>query len=142
VILLDTTVLAYASGSDHPLREPCRQILEAQRAGLINVTTTVEVLQEFLHTASRRRTRENAVGLVQTLATAFDLVVTLPSDLERALELFPLHPKLGAFDAVLAAVALERRADALISADRAFSSVSGLPWVDPATPALDALLRG
>jgi uncharacterized protein len=140
VILLDTTVLAYASGSEHPLRQRCRRIIEAHQAGRILVTTTVEVLQEFLHTAARRRTRVDAVELVRTLATGFELEVTLPTDLERAFGLFPRHPRLGAFDAVLAAVALERRAEALVSADHAFGGVVGLRWIDPATPDLDALL--
>lgn len=73
---------------------------------------------------------------------AFDLLTTLPSDLRRAIDLFERHPGLGAFDAVLAAVAIERRADALISSDRAFGVVEGLRWVDPASPELDALLAG
>jgi hypothetical protein len=41
---------------------------------------------------------------------------------------------------VLAAVALEHRAEALVSADRAFGSVSGLPFVDSATPAFARLI--
>jgi len=50
------------------------------------------------------------------------------------------NPLLGAFDSVLAAVALNRQAEALVSADRAFGSVRTLPWIDPATPALDSLV--
>jgi predicted nucleic acid-binding protein len=47
---------------------------------------------------------------------------------------------LGAFDAVLAAVALAHGADALVSADAAFAAVPGLVLIDPATTAVDRLL--
>jgi predicted nucleic acid-binding protein len=50
------------------------------------------------------------------------------------------HPELGAFDAVLAGLALNRNVQALVSADSAFGQVSDLRWIDPATSALDALL--
>jgi predicted nucleic acid-binding protein len=33
LIVLDTTVLVYAKGQDHPLREPCRALVEAIAAG-------------------------------------------------------------------------------------------------------------
>jgi len=40
----------------------------------------------------------------------------------------------------LVAVALNRYATALISADQAFGEVAHLPWIDPATSALDRLI--
>jgi predicted nucleic acid-binding protein len=49
---------------------------------------------------------------------------------------------LEAFDAVLAAAAMGRGADALVWADRAFAAVPGLRWVDPATAELDRLIGG
>jgi hypothetical protein len=42
VIIVDTTVLAYAVGDEHPLREPCRRLLAAHANGTIEATTTVE----------------------------------------------------------------------------------------------------
>ena len=45
------------------------------------------------------------------------------SALERGLSIFERVPKLGAFDAVLAATALEAGADGLVSADAAFAEV-------------------
>lgn len=32
MIVLDTTVLVYATGTEHPLREPCRRLVD--RAGV------------------------------------------------------------------------------------------------------------
>ena len=142
MIILDTTVLAYAVGEEHPLREPCRRLLAAHANGTIEATTTVEVLQEFAHVRARRRTREDAVNLTRLYVVALNPIVTTAADLDAGLSLFEGHPELGAFDAVLAAVALNRGATALVSADRAFASVSELGWIDPATPAIDGLLGG
>ena len=140
MIVLDTTVLAYAVGDDHPLREPCRRVLAAHADGRIEATTTVEVIQEFIHVRARRRSRADAVQLGRRYMDAFDLLVTTPNDLDRGLDLFETYPVLRPFDAILAAVVIERRAEALVSADHAFGAIAGLDVVDPATPAIERLL--
>ena len=140
MIILDTTVLAYAVGEEHPLREPCRRLLAAHASGTIEATTTVEVLQEFAHVRARRRSREDAVNLTRLYVVALGPIVTTTADLDAGLTLFGQHPELGAFDAVLAAVALSRGAEALVSAVRAFASVPELAWIDPATSAIDRLV--
>jgi predicted nucleic acid-binding protein len=140
VILLDTTILVYAVGADHPLREPCRRILQAHSDGTVEATTTVEVIQEFTHVRARRQTRADAVYLARRYATAFALLTTRPDDLDLGLTLYEGHPELGAFDAMLAAVALNHQADALVSADQAFRALTQLPWIDPATPAINRIL--
>lgn len=71
---------------------------------------------------------------------AFTLLVSRAEDLELGMALLERYPALGASDAVLAAVALNRHAEALVSADRAFGDVPGLVWIDPATSALDLLI--
>lgn len=142
MIVLDTTVLAYAVGNEHPLREPCRLILTAHGEGRVEATTTIEVIQEFAHVRARRRTRSDAAHLARQYLHAFGILVPTADDLDRGLSLFEEHSALGAFDAVLAAVALAREAQALVSADRAFASVPSLRWVDPSTPALRELIGG
>lgn len=140
MIILDTTVLVYAVGDEHPMREPCLRVLAAHRDGSLQATTTVEVLQEFVHVFARRHERGVAVALASHYADALPLLETSPAELRLGLDLFARHPHLGAFDAVLAAVALTRGADALISADRAFGVVPGLRWVDPASSDLAAFI--
>jgi predicted nucleic acid-binding protein len=141
MILVDTTVLAYAVGSEHRLRAPCRRLLEAHGDGRLDLATTVEVLQEFTHVRARRRARDDAVRLTRLFAEALTVIETSPEDLERGLDLFLNHDELGAFDAVLAGVAMRRDGEALVSADRAFAVVPGLRYVDPASTALGRLLR-
>ena len=131
MIILDTTVLVYAVGDDHPFRDPCIDLLTAHRNGRIEATTTVEVIQEFAHVYARRRDRSTAVKVAASYADAFLLIETTSADLRAGLEIYARHQKLGSFDAVLAGVALARGAEALVSADRAFGLVAGLHWLDP-----------
>ena len=141
MIVLDTTILLYAVGGSHPLRAPSLRLIEAVRASAVRASTTVEVIQEFVHAFARRRDRRDASQLGRAWATLLDpLICTEREDLEQGLALYESHPALGAFDAVLAAATLARGAAALVSADRAFAVVPGLHYVDPTTPALDGLI--
>ncbi len=141
MILVDTTVLSYAVGAEHPLREPCRRLFLAHADGRIEATTTIEVIQEFTHVRARRRSRPDAVTLARHYMAALSLLVTRAEDLDLALTLFERQAALGAFDSMLAAVALNQRLEALVSADRAFGEVPDLRWVDPATATLDQLIE-
>lgn len=143
MIVLDTTVLLYAVGGTHPLRDPALRLVDAIQSGAVAATTTVEVVQEFAHVFGRRRSRTEATAIARSWATLLSpLLSPTRDDLDRGLSLFEVHPSLGAFDAVLAGTAIERGADALVSADRAFGEIPDLGSVDLAGPDLAALLSG
>lgn len=133
MIVLDTTVLVYAVGVDHPLRQPCQAIVAAVGQGRVAATTTAEVIQEFVHVRARRRNRIDATNFGLDFATLLaPLVRPTDSDVRRGLELFRHHDHLDAFDAVLTATVLnDSRLTGLVSADRAFASIPGLPHVFP-----------
>ena len=132
MIVLDTTVLVYAKGADHPLRDPCRRLIEAIAEGDIEATTTAEVIQEFAHVRARRRGRADAASLGRDYNELLSpLLPVSGEDLERGLVLFEQLEQLGAFDAVLAATAIAARAKALVSADTAFAAIPQLPHVVP-----------
>jgi predicted nucleic acid-binding protein len=141
VILVDTTILVYAVGTEHDARDPSRRLLEAIGAGRVAATTTVEVIQEFVHVYARRRARAAAVELARRYVTLLTpLLVVGERELDHGLELFASQAELGAFDAVLAATALSHGADALVSADQSFASVPGLAHVAPGSDAFESLL--
>lgn len=141
MIVLDSNVLLYAVGGDHPLAAPCKRLVDAIGAGRARASTTPEVIQEFAHIYARRRSRREAASLGQRYVGLLSpLLIVEGADLTEGLRIFERHPGLGAFDAVLAAVALGRKAEALVSADRGLAGIKGLRLVDPATPALDDLL--
>ncbi len=122
MIVLDTTVLVYAVGGDHALREPSRDVIGAIAAGRLPATTTVEVLQEFAHVRARRRDREDAARHMRDyLDLLAPLLIVGEDDLGDGLRLYARSDRLGAFDAVLAATAARAGAAALVSADAAFA---------------------
>lgn len=131
--MLDTTVLVYAVGDDHPLRDSCRQIVRGVQSGDLIARTTIEVIQEFAHVRARRRGRHDASILAHEYGSLLQpLIVVDELDLRRGLELFEEHDQLGSFDCVLAAAVVRRGANALVSADRAFDGVPGLRALEPA----------
>jgi hypothetical protein len=142
VIVLDTTILLYAAGDDHPLRDPCRRVFAAVTDGRLSATSTPAVVQEFAHVRARRRDRGEAAAVARHFATVLaPLLGSTERELEPALALFESNPALDAFDSFLAAAAIGAGATAIVSADCAFADVPGIRHVDPGTPELDALLR-
>jgi uncharacterized protein len=141
MIVLDTTVLVYAKGAEHPLREPCRDLVAAIAEERIEATTTAEVIQEFVHIRARRRERRDAAALGRDYAELLSPLLTITRDnLQRGLTLFETTPRLAAFDAVLAAAAAKAGATALVSADTAFADLSDISHIVPDAAGLASLL--
>jgi predicted nucleic acid-binding protein len=143
VIVLDTTVLVYAVGDDHALRDPARALLSAAADGALRATTTPEVIQEFAHVRARRRDRAEAAALAESYADLLSPLLEVgEADLREGLRVFERAEALGAFDAVLAAVALRVGATALVSADRSFATVRRLAVLDLGDLEVEALQAG
>ncbi|MDQ3784280.1 MAG: type II toxin-antitoxin system VapC family toxin [Actinomycetota bacterium] len=117
-------MLVYAVGDHHPLRGPCRRIVQTVADGRMAASTTVEVIQEFVHVRARRRPRSDAVAIATDFVHLFSpLQIVDEDDLELGLRVFGEGGVISAFDAVLAASAIRHEAEALVSADEAFSNV-------------------
>jgi hypothetical protein len=141
VIVLDTTVLLYAVGAEHPNREPSRRVVAAITEGRVAGSTTVEVIQEFGHVYSCRRDRHAAVVVARRYAALLaPLLSATTEDLEDGLRIYERHPALGCFDSVLAACTIRADPEAFVSTDRGFAGVRGLRHLDPASEALVTLL--
>ena len=141
MIVLDTTVLAYAAGADHPLQAPCRRLVRAIADNEVIATTTIEVIQEFAHVRARHRDRKDAAGLARDYIELLSpLLVVEEPDLREGLRLFEYGAGSGAFDAVLAAAAHAAGADALVSADAGFSAVANIRHVIPDADGIRSLL--
>lgn len=142
MIVLDTTVLVYAKGSEHPLRDPCRRLIEAIADGRLDGATTVEVIQEFVHVRAQRRGRSDAVELATAYADLLSPLLTANGEhLRDGMSLFERNSALASFDAVLASVALHSDAGALVSAEGAFAAVPGLRHVIPDEEGVEELLK-
>ena len=142
MIVLDTTVLVYAKGTDHPFRDPCRDLIAAVADGRLEATTSAEVIQEFVHVRARRRDRRESAALGRDYAGLLSPLLQITQEhLERGLSLFEHFDRLGAFDAVLAAAAAAAGATAIVSADAAFAEVPDIPHVVPDTAGVARLLK-
>jgi uncharacterized protein len=141
MIVLDTTVLVYSVGAEHPLREPCRNLIAGIARGAIEATTTVEVIQEFVHVRARRRGREDAAGLGRDYIDLLSPLLPVDEEgLSTGMSLFERTTSLGAFDAVLAATAIAAGASALVSADAGFGDVAKLRHLLPDAAGVESLL--
>lgn len=132
-ILIDTNVPIYASGSGHPLREPCRQVLRLSSRFPGTFFTDAEVFQELLHRyLSLRRWTEGR----EVLAAFSDLMrdrvaaVTI-ADLESAAESASAHPGADARDLLHVAVMTRLGSSSIVSADRHFDRFEGIVRLDP-----------
>jgi uncharacterized protein len=141
VIVLDTTVLVYAKGGDHRLRDPCRELIAAiSECGLV-ASTTIEVIQEFVHVRARRRGRADAAALGRDYADLLSPLLTLTAaHLRQGLLLIERTERLGAFDAVLGAATASAGASALVSAETAFGQLPDVRHVFPDSSGVAALL--
>ncbi len=141
MIVLDTTVLVYAKGTEHPLRDPCRDLVAAIADGTIEATTSIEVIQEFVHIRARRRSREDAAATGRDYAELLSPLLSVTREhLVRGLALFERIERLGAFDVVLAAAAASSGASALVSADTAFAAAEDLVHLVPDAAGVAELL--
>ncbi len=130
--LYDTNIFVYAVGRDHPLRDPCRRIVELASTDRLAGEASVELLHEYAHVRARStRDRASAVREAHLIGTLCTLHPVMLSDVRLALTLFDGHPSLEARDAVHAATALNRDIDAILSTDKAFDDVPSLERIDP-----------
>ena len=141
MIVLDTTVLIYAVGAEHPFRKPCQQLITAIADGAVTGTTTVEVIQEFVHVRARRRGRADAADLARDyIELLTPLLVVEETDLREGLRLYEEGMGFGSFDAVLAAAARASGAEAVVSGDSAFAGIHGIRHVVPDADGVQDLL--
>ena len=140
MLLLDTNVLIYATGADHPLQAGCRRILASIGTTTQPIAVTDTVIAEFVHARSRRSSRQEAVALAAEFVAAVDVVVPLnDASRRRALALYAATSRISINDALIAAAALEANA-VLVSADADFEEVAGLEWLRPTSAELEGLL--
>ncbi len=132
-LFLDTSVLMYAAGGEHPLRRPCRRALEHVVDKEIDLATSSEVLQEILY-------RYFSIGRPGAARTVFDSArdlcqVVLPvseTDTVRALHLLLEGAQISPRDAIHVAVMESNKLRRILSTDRHFDRVDSVARVDPA----------
>lgn len=132
MFLIDTNIIMYAAGAQHPNKQPSVRLLERVARGEIEAAIDTETLQEILH-------RYRAINRWNDGKTVYDLArqifhVVLPvsvESLDQARQLLDYHPKLMARDVLHAAIVLHERLEGIYSFDKDFDGVSGVRRLTP-----------
>ena len=141
--LYDTSIFVYALGSEHPYKEPCREIVRRAAAGDLQGEASSDLLQELLHQRVRRTgDRSTSTEAARNVAKLAWWHPVEPNDVQRGIDIFEAHPALDARDAVFAALAINRGIDAILATDRAFDGIDRLERIDPADEQAVATLVG
>ena len=139
-VFVDTGVIMYAAGAPHPMRAPCRDLIEAVVDGRLDAAVSVEVVQEIFHRFSSSGRREVGVAMAEAALDLFAPVLPITDRIMRRMPgLFAEYHDLSARDLVHVATCLEVGIDVIVSPDRGFDAVAGLQRLDP-TDAPGALL--
>jgi hypothetical protein len=125
VIFIDTNVIMYAVGGEHPLRAEARSFLEGALEEKARLVTSAEVLQELLHAylpVRRTATLDAALTLVE--ACVDEVWPVEGEDVWLARVLSEEHPSLGARDLVHLASCLRRDVTVIKTFDRGLAAAS------------------
>lgn len=129
---VDTAVIMYAAGSDHPLREPCQRVLARVAAGELDAVVSVEVIQEIIHRfMAIRRSAQGATIAGATMDLFAPVLPVTHATMRRLPELMSRRSSLAARDVVHVATCQQEGIEAIISPDRGFDAVVGLRRIDP-----------
>jgi len=133
-VFLDVNIPMYASGKEHPCKEPCVWIMTEVAESKLDVVIDTEVIQEVLY-------RYGAIARWQTgVAMAKDLMRLVPNiypveldDVHLAVELFQTFGPKGvtARDTLHVAVMMNRGLKEILSTDSHFDLIKGIRRLEP-----------
>ena len=129
---IDTNVPMYAAGSEHPLRKPALNVLEAVATGSMEAVTDAEVLQELLHRYCAIGKRDKAFKLFDTFAALMQncILPVTPMDMKAARSFLERYIALSPRDCVHLAVMQTAGVEAILTADRGFALVKGIRFLN------------
>lgn len=131
---IDSAIFMYANGSEHPLREPCRAILEDIARRRLLAATSAEVVQEILHRYIAVQRAPLGLVVARTVIESFaPLAPITHAVMARMPALVERYPRLAVRDLVHVATCLEEGLSDIVSPDRAFDEVSEIRRIDPAS---------
>ncbi|MGH2446568.1 MAG: type II toxin-antitoxin system VapC family toxin [Candidatus Limnocylindria bacterium] len=135
-VFIDTAVIMYAVGAEHPLKAPSAEILRRVADGRLRGTTSAEVIQEIVHRFVHARRPEQAAQIASHALAIFSPVIPVGTEVvERLPGLIGRYPSLAARDLVHVATCLQERIETIVSPDRGFDAVVELVRLDPSDPA-------
>lgn len=132
MILVDSNVLMYAAGTDHPHKAPANRFLRRVASGDLSATVDTEVLQEIIH-RYRALHRWPEGRKVYDLARSLfpEVLAVTGAVMDYAKDLADANPDLSARDGVHAAVVAIYKLESICTFDRDFDRIRGCRRVQP-----------
>ncbi len=131
-VFVDTSILIYAAGGEHPLRDPCQRIVDAISDRSVDAVTSAEVIHEILHRAVAMRRADAGIQLANQAMDLFAPVLPITHALMRRVpDLVARYPAIDARDAVHVATCIHEGIGEIVSADRGYDDVAELRRIDP-----------
>ena len=129
---IDSSVIMYASGADHPMRSPCGRIMSAIADGRLEAVTSVEVVQEIVHRyLSIGRAAGGLLVAEQTMDTFAPVLPVTHALMRRVPDLARRYPRLQARDLVHVATCIHEGITEIITTDLGFDEVAELRRIAP-----------
>lgn len=127
MIFLDSNVLMYLMGKDHPHKVDAQRLIERLTSERRRLVTSSEVFQEVLHRYIAIDRRDEIELAFHTLQSIVDNVFSVrEEDVFAAKDLTHAHPRLSSRDAMHAAVMRRNRVSQVLSFDRGFDLLPSL----------------
>lgn len=131
-VFIDTAVIMYAGGSDHPMQQPCRELLTAVVHRRLEAVTSVEVIQEILHRFTAIDRRKTGMRMAESALDIFAPVLPINEAIMRRMPtLIGTYDQLSARDLVHVATCQSVGIELIVSPDRGFDAIEGLQRLDP-----------
>lgn len=131
-VFIDTAVIMYAAGSEHPLRESCARIIAGIGDGTLDAVTSAEVIQEILHRQLAVRHLDVAYAQALESLDLFAPVIPITHALMRRVpDLARRYPSLSARDLIHVATCSHEGIADIVSPDRGFDRVAEVRRIDP-----------
>lgn len=125
--LIDTNIIIYSLGKEHPLKEPCRSFIAKIASGEIAANIDVEVLQEVLYVYTYRNERIKGIAACRYLLDIFPNPFPVSkNEISLAISFMDKYPSIVSRDAIHAAVVVNNKLKGIISEDSDFDIIKGI----------------
>ena len=132
-MFIDTNLIMYSIGGPHPLREPCKKLLEKIKSREILGVTNTEVLQEILYRYfSMGRGTLGEIAYQSMIEFCTDIFPVRVVDTDKALEILKMVNGITSRDAIHAATMMNNGIKEIISTDPHFDLIHEIKRIDPA----------
>ena len=126
MILVDSNILMYASGAEHPNKAPSVAFLRRVAAGEVEATVDAEALQEVIHRYRALHRWAEGRGVYELARTLFPEVLAITGAvMDYAKQIVDKDDGISARDAVHAAVIAEYKLEGICTFDQDFDRIRG-----------------